>query len=189
MSRLTFQRLNLFSHSVLSYSLGPPWTAALQAPQSMGFSRQGYWSGLPFLSLEDLLNLGTEPESLVSPALQTVLYPLSHHWFKFRWMPDSRLTTFLWGKWSNVAKMWSWWLAETWTPLDALPMPCPRPYRGGLSELCCHGKLPSLLRGPRMTLAVSYSSAPSSPRWTWAVCFMRTEPLILRLKTVAEGLL
>ena len=50
-----------------------------QAPLSIGFSRQGYWSGLPFLSLEDLLNLGTEPESLVSPALQTVLYPLSHH--------------------------------------------------------------------------------------------------------------
>ena len=27
-----------------------PWTVACQAPPSMGFSRQGYWSGLPFLS-------------------------------------------------------------------------------------------------------------------------------------------
>ena len=68
---------------------------AHQASLSVGFSRQDYWSGLPFLSLEDLLNLGTEPESLVSPTLQTVLYLLSHQRFKFRWMPDSRLTTFL----------------------------------------------------------------------------------------------
>ena len=56
----------------------PTDCVAHQAPLSVGFSRQDYWSGLPFLSLEDLLNLGTEPESLVSPALQTVLYPLSH---------------------------------------------------------------------------------------------------------------
>ena len=29
-----------------------PWTVAYQAPSSMGFSRQGYWSGLPFSSPE-----------------------------------------------------------------------------------------------------------------------------------------
>ena len=29
----------------------PPWTVAYQAPLSMGFSRQGYWSGLPLLPL------------------------------------------------------------------------------------------------------------------------------------------
>ena len=39
---------------------------ALQAPLTMGFSRQEYWSGLPFPSLGDLPNPGTEPES---PAL------------------------------------------------------------------------------------------------------------------------
>ena len=44
-----------------------PWTAAHQAPQSMGFSRQEYWSGLPFLSPEDLPNSGIKPRS---PALQ-----------------------------------------------------------------------------------------------------------------------
>ena len=47
---------------------GTPWTVAPQAPLSMGFSRQGYWSGLPF-SLGDLPNPGIKPESLVSPAL------------------------------------------------------------------------------------------------------------------------
>jgi len=44
-----------------------PWTAAHQAPLSMGFSRQGYWSGLPFPSLGDLPNPGIKPGS---PALQ-----------------------------------------------------------------------------------------------------------------------
>jgi len=34
-----------------------------QAPLSMGSSGQGYWSGLPFLSLGDLLDLGIEPGS------------------------------------------------------------------------------------------------------------------------------
>ena len=41
-----------------------PWTAACQAPLSMGFSRQQYWSGLPFPSPGDLPNPGIEPMSL-----------------------------------------------------------------------------------------------------------------------------
>ena len=44
-----------------------PWTAVCQAPLSMGFSRQEYWSEKLFPSPGDLLNLGVEP---VSPALQ-----------------------------------------------------------------------------------------------------------------------
>ena len=40
-----------------------PQTVAHQTPLSMGFSRQEYWSGLPFPSLGDLPNPGTEPES------------------------------------------------------------------------------------------------------------------------------
>ena len=42
-----------------------PWTVALQAPLSMEFSRQEYWSGLPFPRLGDLPNPVNE---LVSPA-------------------------------------------------------------------------------------------------------------------------
>ena len=38
-----------------------PWTVAYQAPPSMGFSRQQYWSGLPFPSPGDLPNPGIEP--------------------------------------------------------------------------------------------------------------------------------
>ena len=38
-----------------------PWTVAYQAPMSMGFSRQEYWSGLPFPSPGDLPNPGIDP--------------------------------------------------------------------------------------------------------------------------------
>jgi len=44
-------------------------TVTCQAPLTMGFSRQEYWSGLPCLPPGDFPNLGIEPESLVSPAL------------------------------------------------------------------------------------------------------------------------
>ena len=46
-----------------------PWTVAYQAPLSMGFSRQEYWSGLPFPSPGDLPDPGIEPTSLTFPAL------------------------------------------------------------------------------------------------------------------------
>ena len=45
------------------------WTIAHRAPLSMGFSRQEYWSGLPFPSPGDLPNPGMEPASLMFPAL------------------------------------------------------------------------------------------------------------------------
>ena len=45
------------------------WTVAHQAPLSMGFSRQEYWSGLPFPSPGDLPDPGIKPTSLTSPAL------------------------------------------------------------------------------------------------------------------------
>ena len=45
-----------------------PGTVAYQAPPSMGFSRQEYWSGLPFLSPGDLPDPGIEPGSPTSRA-------------------------------------------------------------------------------------------------------------------------
>ena len=44
------------------------WTKTCQAPLSMGFSRQEYWSGLPCPPQGDLPNLGIEPASFISPA-------------------------------------------------------------------------------------------------------------------------
>ena len=46
-----------------------PWTVARQAPLSLGFSRQEYWSGLPFPRPVDLSEQGIEPVSPMSPAL------------------------------------------------------------------------------------------------------------------------
>ena len=53
-------------------TLATPWTVAHQAPLSMGFSRQGYWSGLPFRFPGDLPDPGIEPRS---PALQADSLP------------------------------------------------------------------------------------------------------------------
>ena len=47
-----------------------PWTVAYQAPPSMRFYRQEYWSGLPFPSPENLPDSRIEPTSLMSPVLQ-----------------------------------------------------------------------------------------------------------------------
>ena len=49
-----------------------PWTVAHQAPPPMEFSRQEYWSGLPFPSPGDLPDLGIEPRS---PTLQADTLP------------------------------------------------------------------------------------------------------------------
>ena len=53
----------------LCLTVGTLCTVALQAPLSMGFSRQEYWSGLSCPFPGDLLNPGIEPPSLMFPAL------------------------------------------------------------------------------------------------------------------------
>ena len=62
--------------------LRPPWTVALQAPLSMRFSRQEYWSELPFPSPGDLFHLGIEPEypALQADSLLTELYLFRGKW-------------------------------------------------------------------------------------------------------------
>ena len=56
------------------------WTVAGQAPLSMGFSRQEYWSGLPCPPLGDQTNPGVEPESFSSPALAGRFFTTSATW-------------------------------------------------------------------------------------------------------------
>ena len=75
-----------------------PWTAVHQAPLSMRFSRQGYWSGLPFPSPGDLPNPGIKPgfPALQADSLLTELQgkprtwkqprcPLTDEWIKKLW--------------------------------------------------------------------------------------------------------
>ena len=69
--------LNSFSHIRLFVTL---WVVACQAPLSMGFSRQDYWSGLPCPPPGDLPDSGIKPVSPASPALQTGSLPLAPPW-------------------------------------------------------------------------------------------------------------
>ena len=59
------------------------WTAARQAPLSMGFSAQEYWSELPCLPPEDLPGLGIKPASLISPALAGGFLTINTTWKTF----------------------------------------------------------------------------------------------------------
>ena len=68
--------LSQFSHVQLFVT---PWTVALQAPLSMGFSRQEYWSGLP-CPPGDLPDPRIEPTSLKSPALAEKFFTTSIIW-------------------------------------------------------------------------------------------------------------
>ena len=58
-----------FSHVLL---FATPWTVAYQAPLSVRFSRQEYWSGLPFPSPGDL------PDPGIQPHCRQMLYHLNH---------------------------------------------------------------------------------------------------------------
>ena len=69
--------LSRFSHVRLFVTL---WTVAHQAPLTMGFSRQEYWSGLPWPSPEDLSDPGIEPMSFMSPVLAGGLFITSTNW-------------------------------------------------------------------------------------------------------------
>ena len=64
------------SDSMRPYGL----TVAREAPLSMGFSRQEYWSGLPGPPPGDLPDPGIKPTSLMSPALAGEFFPTTATW-------------------------------------------------------------------------------------------------------------
>ena len=80
------------SESEVVSNSATPWTVACQAPLSMGFSRQEYWSGLPSPSPGDLPYPGIDPGL---PHCRQTLYPLSH---------QGRLTP-----WTNIFQMTNTW--------------------------------------------------------------------------------
>ena len=69
--------MHILSHVWL---FATPWTLAPQAPPSMGFSSQEYWSGLPLYSPGDCLDPGMEPMSLESVSCigRQILYQMHH---------------------------------------------------------------------------------------------------------------
>ena len=83
-NHIQFQSVCILSHFSWIQLFVTLWIVACQAPLSMGFSRQEYWTGLLCLPPGDLPNSGIKPSSSVSPALQVDSLPLSH-----RGSPDS----------------------------------------------------------------------------------------------------
>ena len=76
-------------------TLCDPWTVAVQAPLSMGFSRQQYWSELPCPPLGDRPDPGIEAQPLVSPALAGGLLTTRPTW---DWSPAARVSCA--GRWA-----------------------------------------------------------------------------------------
>ena len=68
------------------------WTVARQAPLSMGFSGQEYWSGLPFPSAGHLPHPGIEPASLMPLALAGRFFTTEDNWRKEA-VPDLKKLT------------------------------------------------------------------------------------------------
>ena len=76
---------SMLSHFSCVQFLATLWSLAHQAPLSIGFSRQEYWSGLPWLSLGDLPKSGIELASLMSPALEDGFFTTSAIWKSPGW--------------------------------------------------------------------------------------------------------
>ena len=70
----------MLTHFSLVQPFVTPWTVALQAPLTMGFSRQECQSGVPFPSAADLPDTGIKPTSLMSPASAGGFFTTSATW-------------------------------------------------------------------------------------------------------------
>ena len=80
-SYISFSHACVLSHFSHVQHFATPWTVALQASLSMGFSRQEYWSGLLCLPPGDLPDTGIELVSLRSPALASGFFTISLYLF------------------------------------------------------------------------------------------------------------
>ena len=102
----------------------PPWTVAFQGPLSVGFSRQGYWSGLPFPPPGDLPDPGIEPTGFLSPALAGGFFTTGVTWevlSLFKSTQNSPLSSQIAEKWSSLwssqkcfMNSWSSWCHGGW---------------------------------------------------------------------------
>ena len=77
----------------------PPWTVVRQPPLSMDFSRQQYWSWLPFSSPGDLPDSGIEPRF---PALQADYLPTVYYYLPIYFLVAQRV--------KHLPAMWKTWV-------------------------------------------------------------------------------
>ena len=85
-----------------------PWTIAHQAPLSMGFSRQEYWSGSPRPPPGDLLDPGIEPLSLISPALAGGFFTTGATWEDSMGISKKKLRSSARMIFKTKQKNWQW---------------------------------------------------------------------------------
>ena len=130
-----------------------PWTVACQAPLSMGFSRQEYWSGLSFPSPGDLPNPGIEPVSPMTPALAGRFFTTvppgmpKHSFFMYKMQPPVR--------------------GKLHVDLGSHPAPTQELVTSLLGVDCTHWSPPHRLLAP---LFSSFSlEEPIKPRERWAL--------------------
>ena len=121
-SLVVFSCACVLSHFSHVWLCATPWTISHQAPLSMGFSRQEYWSGLPSPPPGNLPNLGIKAGSLMSPALAGGFFTMSTTWeaqlsshYQSTWpkhnpYPEAKtdiilflLVTF-WNQWTKIEK-------------------------------------------------------------------------------------
>ena len=91
-------------------TLCDPWTVAYQAPPSMGFSRQKYWSGLPFPSPGDLPEPGIESRSPTLKADALTSEPPGHLQIVNLIEAESRMV---------VVRAGVGWVMESWCSIDS----------------------------------------------------------------------
>ena len=108
--------MKLFSHVQL---FATPWTVAYQAPSSMEFSRQEYWSGLPFPSPGNLPDPGIEPGS---PALQVGCFTIQM-FYHLKQLFVTPWTIALWAPLSMGFSRQEYWCELPCPPPRDLPDP------------------------------------------------------------------
>ena len=99
------------------------WTIACQAPFSMGFSRQEYWSGLSCPPPEALPHPEIKPKSPAAPALQVDSLPLSHQGSPLTFILDSKYHYFL-----LLLSTWHQWIPQN----QEQSLCCVHPYKSML---------------------------------------------------------
>ena len=126
-------RLNrLLAQSCLT--LCNPWAVAHQAPPSMEFSRQDYWSGLPFPSPGDLPDPGIEPRSPALRPAALLSEPPGNPLYTNKWIHKCILMYLYYKCYSTVKRKKYWLMYESQINYceqtsQILPLPCEKEKR------------------------------------------------------------
>ena len=141
------------------------WTAVCQAPLSMGFSRQEYWSGLPFPPPGDLPDPGIEPVSLKSPVLAGRFFTAQER--DFIWKQSFRMITWSTGPLIQFIYIFDHATCQNFSSLT-------RDWTHALSSEKCNalttgppGKIPPLIQFDRYPYKKMKFGCRNTNMWRW----------------------